>query len=130
PRRPPAGRLAGTAPAVGAAHLPAHPTAHRAPRRTARPTAGPAGHPAGGRAAHRRAGGPDGRARRRRVRSGRGPVRGTGMLLLRPPGVYRPQSDTRLLAAALSRAGIPRGARMLELGTGTGAVAMTAARGG
>lgn len=52
------------------------------------------------------------------------------MLLLRPPGVYRPQSDTRLLAAALSRAAIPRGARMLELGTGTGAVAMTAARGG
>ncbi|MGP4028196.1 HemK2/MTQ2 family protein methyltransferase [Actinomadura sp. 3N407] len=52
------------------------------------------------------------------------------MLLLRPPGVYRPQSDTRLLAGALRSARIPAGARVLELGTGTGAVAMTAARNG
>ncbi|TDC40501.1 methyltransferase domain-containing protein [Actinomadura sp. KC345] len=52
------------------------------------------------------------------------------MLLLRTPGVYRPQSDTRLLLGALSAAGVPRGARVLELGTGTGAVAMAAARGG
>ncbi|XRQ15196.1 HemK2/MTQ2 family protein methyltransferase [Actinomadura welshii] len=52
------------------------------------------------------------------------------MLLLRPPGVYRPQSDTRLLAGALREAGVPKGARVLELGTGTGAVAMAAARGG
>ena len=52
------------------------------------------------------------------------------MLLLRPPGVYRPQSDTRLLAGAFGAAGVPRGARVLELGTGTGAVAMAAARGG
>ncbi|TDC75504.1 HemK2/MTQ2 family protein methyltransferase [Actinomadura sp. 7K507] len=52
------------------------------------------------------------------------------MLLLRPPGVYRPQSDTLLLADALRRSGVPAGARVLELGTGTGAVAMAAARGG
>ncbi|NEA29219.1 methyltransferase, partial [Actinomadura bangladeshensis] len=53
------------------------------------------------------------------------------MMLLRPPGVYRPQSDTSLLTGALSRtlarAGIPAGARVLELGTGSGAVALAAA---
>lgn len=52
------------------------------------------------------------------------------MLLLRTPGVYRPQSDTRLLAGALRSARIPAGARVLELGTGTGAVAVAAAREG
>jgi release factor glutamine methyltransferase len=52
------------------------------------------------------------------------------MMLLRPPGVYRPQSDTRLLAQALRGVGVRPGARVLELGTGTGAVAVTAARGG
>ncbi|MFG2089455.1 MULTISPECIES: HemK2/MTQ2 family protein methyltransferase [unclassified Spirillospora] len=52
------------------------------------------------------------------------------MPLLRPPGVYRPQSDTRLLAGALRGARIPPGARLLEIGTGTGAVAMAAARDG
>ncbi|TMQ92915.1 methyltransferase [Actinomadura soli] len=51
-------------------------------------------------------------------------------MLLRPPGVYRPQSDTRLLAEALRGVDVPPGARVLELGTGTGAVAMAAARGG
>ncbi|GAA2151798.1 HemK2/MTQ2 family protein methyltransferase [Actinomadura napierensis] len=52
------------------------------------------------------------------------------MLLLRPPGVYRPQGDTRLLADVLRRLPVTRGARVLELGTGTGAVAMAAARRG
>ncbi|TDD34085.1 methyltransferase domain-containing protein [Actinomadura sp. KC06] len=50
------------------------------------------------------------------------------MMLLRPPGVYRPQSDTHLLTRALRRADVPPGARLLELGTGTGAVAVAAAR--
>ncbi|WP_242910534.1 HemK2/MTQ2 family protein methyltransferase [Actinomadura terrae] len=52
------------------------------------------------------------------------------MMLLRPPGVYRPQSDTRLLTAALRGAAVPPGSRVLELGTGTGAVAVAAARRG
>ncbi|TYB47966.1 methyltransferase [Actinomadura chibensis] len=50
------------------------------------------------------------------------------MMLLRPPGVYRPQSDTRLLAEALRGTGVHPGARVLELGTGTGAVAVAAAQ--
>ncbi|WP_245663084.1 HemK2/MTQ2 family protein methyltransferase [Nocardia inohanensis] len=44
------------------------------------------------------------------------------------PGVYRPQSDTRLLARALSEAGVPPGSRILDACTGTGAVAIAAAR--
>ncbi|MFE9099481.1 HemK2/MTQ2 family protein methyltransferase [Actinomadura geliboluensis] len=56
------------------------------------------------------------------------------MMLLRPPGVYRPQTDTSLLTGALTRtlarAGAPPRARVLELGTGTGAVALAAARAG
>jgi release factor glutamine methyltransferase len=47
--------------------------------------------------------------------------------LLRPPGVYRPQADTCLLAGAVRDAGIPSGARVLDLCTGTGALAVTAA---
>ncbi|WP_410578509.1 methyltransferase [Amycolatopsis sp. lyj-108] len=47
--------------------------------------------------------------------------------LLRPPGVYRPQDDTWLLAHALSASGMPAGARVLDLCTGTGALALTAA---
>jgi release factor glutamine methyltransferase len=47
--------------------------------------------------------------------------------LLRSPGVYRPQSDTWLLADAAASAGIPDGARVLDICTGTGALAITAA---
>lgn len=48
--------------------------------------------------------------------------------LLRFPGVYRPQADTALLAAAAAAAPIPPGARVLDLCTGSGALAVTAAR--
>lgn len=50
------------------------------------------------------------------------------MLLLRPPGVYLPQRDTWLLADLLRP--LSPGARVLDLCTGTGALAVTAARAG
>jgi release factor glutamine methyltransferase len=46
------------------------------------------------------------------------------MLLLRPPGVYRPQQDTWLLAGALADAPLPAEASVLDLCTGTGALAV------
>ncbi|MFG2004618.1 HemK2/MTQ2 family protein methyltransferase [Spirillospora sp. NPDC048911] len=52
------------------------------------------------------------------------------MLLLRPPGVYRPQGDTDLLSETLRRTPVPAGARVLDIGTGTGAVSVAAARHG
>lgn len=50
------------------------------------------------------------------------------MTLVRIPGVYRPQHDTWLLIQALSQSGIPPGGRALDIGTGTGALAVAAAR--
>ncbi|MFI6906092.1 HemK2/MTQ2 family protein methyltransferase [Nonomuraea sp. NPDC050394] len=50
------------------------------------------------------------------------------MFLLRPPGVYRPQGDTALLAAAFALVELQPGARVLDVGTGTGAMAVLAAR--
>ncbi|MEV6611894.1 HemK2/MTQ2 family protein methyltransferase [Kutzneria sp. NPDC051319] len=47
--------------------------------------------------------------------------------LVRSPGVYRPQSDTWLLAAVAATAGIPASAKVLDICTGTGALAITAA---
>ncbi|MET8950201.1 HemK2/MTQ2 family protein methyltransferase [Streptomyces sp. NPDC004393] len=45
-----------------------------------------------------------------------------------PPGVYEPQDDTRLLIRALCRERLAPEAEVLDLGTGTGALALTAAR--
>ncbi|GGO91189.1 HemK2/MTQ2 family protein methyltransferase [Wenjunlia tyrosinilytica] len=52
------------------------------------------------------------------------------MFLLKPPGVYSPQADTDLLAQALRREERVPGARVLDIGTGTGALAVVAAREG
>ncbi|MEY7970625.1 HemK2/MTQ2 family protein methyltransferase [Saccharomonospora xinjiangensis] len=52
------------------------------------------------------------------------------MMLVRPPGVYRPQDDTDLLAEALTEVTLPPRARVLDVGTGTGALAVTAAAAG
>ncbi|WP_063044132.1 HemK2/MTQ2 family protein methyltransferase [Nocardia pseudovaccinii] len=52
------------------------------------------------------------------------------MMLVRAPGVYRVQHDTRLLIRALSQARIPHGGRVLDIGTGTGALAVAAAHHG
>jgi release factor glutamine methyltransferase len=48
--------------------------------------------------------------------------------LVVPPGVFRPISDTWLLAEALERERLPAGARVLDLCSGSGAIAVHAAR--
>ncbi|MEV6738766.1 HemK2/MTQ2 family protein methyltransferase [Streptomyces sp. NPDC051104] len=45
-----------------------------------------------------------------------------------PPGVYEPQEDTWLLTRALRREELTPGADVLDLGTGSGALALEAAR--
>ncbi|MFF0413229.1 HemK2/MTQ2 family protein methyltransferase [Kitasatospora sp. NPDC004745] len=52
------------------------------------------------------------------------------MLLIRPPGVYPPQGDTELLAHCVRREPLDGSSRVLDLCTGTGAVALAAARRG
>ncbi|MFI8192520.1 HemK2/MTQ2 family protein methyltransferase [Streptomyces sp. NPDC085946] len=47
-----------------------------------------------------------------------------------PPGVYAPQEDTELLAEALAEEPLPPGAEALDVGTGSGALALEAARQG
>jgi release factor glutamine methyltransferase len=46
------------------------------------------------------------------------------------PGVFQPHSDARLLAAAMRARGLARAARVLDLFTGSGALAVVAAREG
>ncbi len=52
------------------------------------------------------------------------------MLIVRLPGVLRPPSDCWLLAGELRRLGLARGARVLDVCTGSGALAVVAAREG
>ncbi|MFD8708509.1 HemK2/MTQ2 family protein methyltransferase [Kitasatospora sp. NPDC059648] len=52
------------------------------------------------------------------------------MLLIRPPGVYPPQGDTELLAECVRREPLDGSSRVLDLCTGTGAVALVAAHSG
>ncbi|QES52171.1 methyltransferase [Streptomyces venezuelae] len=47
--------------------------------------------------------------------------------LIALPGVYRPQADTLLLAGALAREPLSPGTEVIEIGTGTGALALSAA---
>ncbi|MFF8387818.1 HemK2/MTQ2 family protein methyltransferase [Streptomyces kanasensis] len=52
------------------------------------------------------------------------------MNLLVPPGVYTPQDDTALLTEALDTVPLREGTRVLDIGTGSGALALEAARRG
>lgn len=52
------------------------------------------------------------------------------MMLMRAPGVYRADSDTRVLIDEMHRGAYAVGRRVLDVGTGTGAIALAAARAG
>lgn len=50
------------------------------------------------------------------------------MIVFCPPGVYRAQDDTAVLAEVLRREGLAAGRTVLDIGTGSGALAMAASR--
>lgn len=52
------------------------------------------------------------------------------MRLVRPPGVYRPQSDSAVLAEAMHGGGYALDRHVLDIGTGSGALALAAAHAG
>ncbi|MEV6651898.1 HemK2/MTQ2 family protein methyltransferase [Streptomyces sp. NPDC051219] len=52
------------------------------------------------------------------------------MFPISPPGVYAPQADTAMLMSALRRELLPPDAEVLDIGTGTGVLAIEAARHG
>jgi release factor glutamine methyltransferase len=51
-------------------------------------------------------------------------------MLLRPPGVYRAESDTQMLIDTMRRGRFAAGRDVLDIGTGSGALAVAAARSG
>jgi release factor glutamine methyltransferase len=52
------------------------------------------------------------------------------LLLIRPPGVYRAEDDTRMVADLMHRGGYAAGRDVLDVCTGTGALAVLAHRAG
>ncbi len=54
----------------------------------------------------------------------------SGVMLLYPPGVYRAEDDTDLLVEVMRRGEYAVGKRVLDIGTGSGALAIAAARAG
>ena len=67
-------------------------------------------------------------ARSARVSSTHVVGRHKSVFLVRPPGVYHADSDTSLLIDVLRAGGYAVGRRVLDVGTGTGALALAAAR--
>jgi release factor glutamine methyltransferase len=52
------------------------------------------------------------------------------VMLLRPPGVYRAEGDTQMLIDVMRHGGFAVGREVLDIGTGSGALAVSAAQAG